>query len=243
MPLHTHHKLFARVIGGLHNAVVGNRHAAQRLAQLFDALMVQGVDADLQQALAEGVQWGVADDVDLMHHLVLLLGLGALVLDVHAALVLGVDILIHGAAGDHIQHLESAADAEHRLIHRDGLLHQRDFQRVALRRQSAAAVQQLLPIQSRVDVRSAAEQHAVHPLQQLIQVRNLEGALQAAQLDRDTPTGADTVDKVRKDIAELAVLVPTVSGLWRNRDNRLSHCFIPPLMIGFLFVMLPGLPQ
>ena len=64
-------------------------------------------------------------------------------LDAHAALVLGVDILIHGAAGDHIQHLEAAADAEHRLIHRDGLLHQRDFQRVALRRQSAAAVQQM----------------------------------------------------------------------------------------------------
>ena len=67
VPLEAHYKLFIRVINCLDDAVVCYCHAAQWLAQLFDSLMVQGVDTDLQQTLAEGVQRGVADDVDLVY--------------------------------------------------------------------------------------------------------------------------------------------------------------------------------
>jgi len=67
MPLNAHHKLFVRVINCLDDAIICYCHAAQRLTQLFDCLMVQGVDTDLQQTLAEGVQRGVPDDIDLVY--------------------------------------------------------------------------------------------------------------------------------------------------------------------------------
>ena len=150
-------------------------------------------------------------------------------LNLDTALELGVDVLVQSSAGCHIQHLKTSANTQNRFVHLDCLLHQWNLQRIALGSQCAAAVHQLFAIQTRVDVRSAAEDHAIHMVEDFFNVRCTDSALQVVQLDWDTAARADTVDKVRENIAVLLFFLIGISCFRCNCNDWFSHRLNPPL--------------
>src|SRR5439155_1478323 len=76
------------------------------------------------------------------------------------------DILTETPGQCDVQHLEPAADREHRQPPRQRVLDQRDFQRVARVRNSAHGFVARLLEEVRVHVPSAGQEHAVKPLEQ-----------------------------------------------------------------------------
>ena len=150
-------------------------------------------------------------------------------LNFDTALELGVNVLVQGSAGCHIQYLKTSANTQNRFVHLDCLLHQWNLQRIALRSQCAAAVHQLFSEQTRVDVRSAAEDHAIHMVEDFFNVRCTDSAFQVVQLDWDTAARADTVDKIWKNIAVLLLFLIAGTCFGCDCNDWFSHRLNPPL--------------
>ena len=86
------------------------------------------------------------------------------VLEIRGALQ--VDVLVQRAAAGDVQHLAAAADAHQGLVFFDAQARQLEFEHVALVVDVAAVILDLLAVKIWMDIRSAAQQHAVHGLEQ-----------------------------------------------------------------------------
>ena len=141
--------------------------------------------------------------------------------------MLGIDVLIQRASQRHVHNLKSSAHTQHRLVHADSLLHQRNFQRISLRLKFSAAIERFLTVQSRVNIRTAAEQHSIDMLQNRGHIGRMKAILQVGQRNRNTSAGMNSPNKARQRIAELAFFFFIFPIFGSNCNHWFSHK-IPP---------------
>ena len=201
-----------------HDAVFRPGHFLQILSQIPDSLVMVAVHP---QASGAQQRFQRAAQPHLVNHLVI----GRLPMMLHLAGMLRGKILIEGAPFQDIDHLNSPADAQHRLVqlHRPavkGLL-----QGVPCFAQFTAGILFLLPVQHRGDILSSGHQQAVTPLQ------NPHGILRRhiqRQNHRNTSGVPDALQIVGQHPQAVLFLVPE-----RNHCNPfLFHihsprCFSP----------------
>ena len=177
MPEHADDERLSRILEPLDRAVVGPRDLAQPFADPPDALVV----VRLHRRRATCADAGGRIDAHRV--------LGERAVDLAVLLVpddLG-QVLDEVAAARDVQHLEAAADREHRHVARERGLEQRELAAVALGVRSVRLRMRLGAVLLRIEVVAAGEEQAVERVERLLDAvlaRRHEHRAAAGALDR-----------------------------------------------------------
>src|SRR5215813_7086837 len=161
VPLHADAPGMLDVLDRLDQTVLSPRHRAQALADAIDALMMPG--AHLGVGRAEDVcQAALRLDLDAVHADVARV---QSMRDAVAVVVRQMDV--QAAATDDVQHLQAAADTQHRHARvGERRAREREFERIALLADGVHAFMVLAAVGIRIDVAAARDDQRAHARQQ-----------------------------------------------------------------------------
>ena len=125
----------------------------------------------------------------------------------------GSHILLHAASQSGCHHLDAPANAQERYLPVESQARQHQFAGIALRIDAAERSNGFLVQPERVDVRSAREQHAVHAVKQLHQLRSRFAA--GRHHHRQSARSLHCPEIARQE------LQPVVGKVARDGDERL----------------------